>query len=44
MTLDILIGIIGIISTAVCGVAYLYFRDNVKLRYKEQRIPVGVKK
>ena len=39
MTLVTALTIVCALLTAVCGIGYLYFRDNVKLTYKEQRIP-----
>lgn len=39
MTLETFLGIACFILAAVCIAGYRYFSDNVKLRYKDQRIP-----
>lgn len=38
MSLDTFITIVCLIGTVVCYVGYRYFRENVKLTYKNQRV------
>lgn len=38
MTLDTFIIIVCIVGTVVCWAGYRYFRENVRLTYKDQRV------
>lgn len=38
MTLETILAIICGIGTVVCGIAYIYCKNNVKMTYKEQRV------
>ena len=39
MTLETALAIIGLIFTAACGIGYIYFKRNVKLRYVDRQVP-----
>ena len=44
MTLETCLGIMCLIVLAVCGIGYRHLSNNVKLTYKDQRIPREAKK
>ena len=44
MTFEIFIGLACITLAALCGLGYLYCKNNVRLTYKEQRIPMEVQR